>query len=121
MVDLYIVLFDSVMTNPATGHGREGYYFGENGEYTHYEASKAVAEALVARGMGKTQEPTSFTEEEYKQMPQLVYLGTNSRCRGDRSRSIGWKPVKTTEDMLASIKPELDELLKKPEELTKIV
>jgi hypothetical protein len=52
---------------------------------------------------------------------QLVYLGTNSRCRGDRSRSIGWKPVKATEDMLASIKPELDELLKKPEELTKIV
>jgi hypothetical protein len=74
VADLYIVLFDSIMTNPATGHGREGYYFGENGEYTHYEASKAVAEALVARGMGKTQEPTSFTEEEYKQMPQVSGL-----------------------------------------------
>jgi hypothetical protein len=54
-------------------------------------------------------------------LAQLIYLGTNSRCRANRSRSIGWKPVKTTEHMLASIKLELDELLKKPEALGKIV
>jgi len=75
----------------------------------------------VAKGLGKSSEPTPFTEEEYKQTPLLFYLGTNSRCRAERSRSIGWKPAKTTKDMLASIKPELDELLKKPDVLTKIV
>jgi len=121
VADLYIVLFNSIMSNPATGHGREGYYISENGEYNYYEAVKAVAEALVSKGLTKSLEPTSFTEEDYRKRPLLNYLGTNSRCRGERARSVGWKPVKTTEDMLASIKPELDELLKKPNELTRPV
>jgi hypothetical protein len=34
------------------------------------------------------------------------------RCRGTRARSIGWKPTKTTADMIASIKPEVESLLK---------
>jgi hypothetical protein len=42
---------------------------------------------------------------------QLIFFGTNCRCRADRSRSIGWKPVKTTKDMLASIQPEVDTVL----------
>ena len=69
VADLYVVLYNSIMSNPATGHGRDGYYFGENGEYTHYEVAKAVAQALVAKGLGMASEPTSFTEEEYKQLP----------------------------------------------------
>jgi hypothetical protein len=129
VADLYIVLYNSIVSSPTTGHGRHGYYFGENGEYTHYEAAKAVAEALVTKGLGKTLEPSSFTDDEIKQQPtvsklhkcwrhmrltvaKLYYLGTNSRCRADHSRSIGWKPTKTTKDLLASIKPELDEVLK---------
>ena len=32
---LYIVLFDGILNNPdKTGHGWEGFYFGENGEHT---------------------------------------------------------------------------------------
>jgi nucleoside-diphosphate-sugar epimerase len=111
IADLYIVLYDSIVSNPATGHGRAGFYFGENGEYTLYEGAKAVSEAMLALGKGSTLEPTPFTEEELKQTPTLVYLGTNSRCRADRSRSIGWKPVKTTKDMLASIRPEVEVVL----------
>ena len=53
VADLYIVLYNSIVLRPITGHGRQGYYFGENGEYTHYEA-KAVAEALVDKRLGKT-------------------------------------------------------------------
>ena len=31
VADLYIVLYDSIVTNPATtGHGREGFNFGVN-------------------------------------------------------------------------------------------
>jgi hypothetical protein len=74
VADLYVVLYDSIMSNPATGHGRDGYYFGENGEYTHYEVAKAVAQALVAKGLGMTSEPTSFTEEEYKRLPLVSGL-----------------------------------------------
>jgi hypothetical protein len=32
----------------------------------------------------------------------------NVRCKATRSRALGWKPVKTTADMLASIKAEVD-------------
>jgi nucleoside-diphosphate-sugar epimerase len=111
IADLYMILYSSIVENPATGHGRAGFYFGENDEHTLYEVSKAISGAMLALGKGKTLEPTPFTEEEYKRDPRLVYLGTNSRCRGNRSRSIGWKPVKTTKDMLASIKPEVEAVL----------
>jgi len=38
-------------------------------------------------------------------------FGTNSRCLATRAKSLGWKPVKTTKDLLASIKPEIETLL----------
>jgi len=113
LADLYIILYNSIVSNPATAHGRQGFYFAENGEYTQYEAAKALSEVLLAYGKVENSEPTALTEEEYKDRPYLLdFFGTNSRCRGDRSRSLGWKPVKTTKDMLASIKPEVDEVLK---------
>ena len=40
------------------------------------------------------------------------YWGTNSRARATHSRSLGWKPKYTTQDMLASIKPEVEAILK---------
>jgi hypothetical protein len=68
---LYLVVYDSVVSNPATGHGREGYYFAENGEYSQYEAAKAISEAMLECGKGKTLEPTAFTAEELKQTPAV--------------------------------------------------
>jgi hypothetical protein len=76
---LYIVLYDSIVTNPETAHGCEGFYFGENGEYTLYEASKAISEAMVAHGKGKTLEPTVFTDEEYKKTPLVNIPALNLR------------------------------------------
>ena len=65
MSDLYIVLFDAITANPeGVGHGFEGFYFGENGEHTWYDISKAISKALVELGVGGTDEPTSFTDEE---------------------------------------------------------
>ena len=64
MADLYLVLFNSIRTNSATGHGREGIYFGESGEHTLYEVGKAIGDALVALGKSDNSEPTTFTKEE---------------------------------------------------------
>lgn len=64
MADFYIILYDSIKHNPATGHGREGFYFGENGEHTLYQIGKAVSEALFEIGKGKSSEPTTFSKEE---------------------------------------------------------
>ena len=64
MADLYIVLYDSIFANPSTGHVREGFYFGENGEHNLYEVGKAIGEALVALGITDNPEPTTLTKEE---------------------------------------------------------
>jgi len=114
VADLYIVLFNAIRKNPeAVGHGREGFYFGENGEHTLYDVGKELGRALVACGKSSSDEPTTFTPEEIdKYFQGSNYLGSNSRARANRSRSIGWKPTKTTKDFLASIKPEVEEILR---------
>ncbi|KAI0661778.1 NAD-P-binding protein [Cubamyces menziesii] len=118
VADLYIVLFDSIVSNPdKTGHGWEGFYFGENGEHSWYQISRAIGEALVELGISQDPEPTAFSREElikYFGSEQMGnYAGSNSRCRADRGRSIGWKPTRTSEDMIKSIKPEVEAYLKK--------
>ncbi|KZT66769.1 NAD(P)-binding protein [Daedalea quercina L-15889] len=116
VADLYIVVFDATTADPEhIGHGWEGFYFGENGEHAWYDISKAIARAFVELGLGGTDEPTAFTDEELVKYWGSVdagnYSGTNSRCRADRGRSIGWKPKYTTKDMIASIKPQIEWLL----------
>ncbi|KAH7928228.1 NAD(P)-binding protein [Leucogyrophana mollusca] len=110
--DLYIVVYDAVLRGTA-GHGREGLYFGENGEHLLYDVQRAIAEALVQLGRGHSPVPTPFTEEEYKRMPYLRHLGRNSRCHAKRARALGWRPRYTTKDLLESIKPEVEASIKR--------
>ncbi|GBE86900.1 NAD-P-binding protein [Sparassis crispa] len=119
VADLYIVLFDAIVTNPEkVGHGREGYYFGEAGEHTWADISRAIGVALVELGISTSAEPTTFTTEELIKYfgCEAVgnYSGSNSRCRGYRGRALGWKSIHTTDDMLASIQPEMDALIANP-------
>ncbi|KAF9266652.1 hypothetical protein L218DRAFT_978614 [Marasmius fiardii PR-910] len=98
LADLYSILYDSATKSPdQTGHGREGFYFGAN----------AVGEALVDLRIAKSPEPTTFTQQEIDKYFQATYLGSSSRCKASRSNSIGWKPAKTTEDLLKSVRPEV--------------
>lgn len=70
VADFFIILFDAITSNPhGTAHGREGYYFGENGEYTQLQVATAVSEALVVKGLTKSVTPTPFTEDEYTKEP----------------------------------------------------
>lgn len=46
-------------------------------------------------------------------------MGSNCRAVANRSRSIGWKPVKTTKDLFASIKPEVVALIQRSEKAQK--
>jgi hypothetical protein len=73
-----------------------------------YDVAKAISQLLYDTGKGGSPKPTTFTEEEMdRYFPGGTSLGTNSRCKADRARALGWKPRKTTSDMLASIKGEL--------------
>ena len=66
VAELYIVLYDSIVRNGAdkVDHGVRGYYFGENGEHSWYDISKAIGTALVELGLSAEAEPTPFTEDE---------------------------------------------------------
>ena len=111
-----MVLFDSIVSNPdKTGHGWEGFYFVENGEHTWYQISKAIGEALVEFGIADDAEPTPFSVEELVKYFGAEewgwYGGTNSRCRANRGRAIGWKPKHTPEDLLKSVHTEVEAYL----------
>ncbi len=65
VADLFIVLFDAIVSNPeSVGHGREGYYFGSSDEHAWYQISKAIGKAMVELGLSKSDEPTAFSDEE---------------------------------------------------------
>ncbi len=105
------MLFDAIVSG-RSGHGWEGFYFGENGEHSLYQISRAIGDALVAFGISKDPEPTAFTAEELAEYfgaesVSRYYSGSNSRLKGDRGRAIGWKPKYTTEYLLRSIRPKV--------------
>ncbi|KAM6504217.1 hypothetical protein JOM56_001160 [Amanita muscaria] len=119
VTDLYLLILEKILPNNGNsdslvpGHGASGYYFGENGEHALYSVGKAIAQAMYDLGKTDTTEPVSFTEQEVRNFPPtlIMALGTNSRCKADRARSLGWKPTRTTEDMLSSIKDEVERLV----------
>ena len=118
---LYITLFDAIVTNPdTTGHGWEGFYFGENGEHSWYGISRAIGDAMVARGLASDPEPTTFSKAElvtyFGSEAAGLYSGTNARCRAERGRALGWKPTHTSKDMLASIAAEVETYAKMMQE-----
>ncbi|KAJ6456961.1 NAD-binding protein [Mycena sanguinolenta] len=99
--ELYIMLYDKIIADADTGHGRNRFYFGSSGEHSLYDVGKAIGEALVKLGKSESVEPTTFTQAELdKYFQGFAYLGSNSCCRATRSLSIGWTPVKTTNNML---------------------
>ncbi|KAM6504225.1 NAD-P-binding protein [Amanita muscaria] len=106
---LYTTLFDAIEAkNELATHGREGTYIAENGYHTMYQVAQALQQAFIELGISKETEPTPFTREELQKYFGNDYLGTNALCKGERSRLIGWKPQKTTEELLASIKTEVE-------------
>ncbi|KAI6112138.1 hypothetical protein EDD16DRAFT_1181478 [Pisolithus croceorrhizus] len=113
VADLYVVVYENALSGRAS-HGREGFYFGENGEHKLYDLSKVVAQELYNVGKGKSPELAPFTEEDYNRPENfgLEFLGTNARCLARRGRALGWKPRYTTEDAFKSIRPEVEYVIR---------
>ncbi|KAG0699459.1 hypothetical protein DFH29DRAFT_936658 [Suillus ampliporus] len=111
---LYTSVFDAAMKGPdAAGHGREGFYFGASGEHRVGKISEIVAELLYEMKLGKSPEPTVFTEEELQKYFGGPYLGSNSRVRAERAKLIGWNPAHTVDSLWASLKPETEAIVEK--------
>ena len=75
MADAFVVIYDAIVdgTNPALGHGPEGYYFTSHDEVSAYVLAKEIGSALVKLGKAKSPEPTAMTQEELdKHLSSLV-------------------------------------------------
>lgn len=69
------MLLDAIAPNPEkVGHGREGYYIGENGEHSWLQISQRIGEELYARGISQSPEPTPFSHDEL-----VALLGSDVR------------------------------------------
>ncbi|OAX38403.1 NAD(P)-binding protein [Rhizopogon vinicolor AM-OR11-026] len=111
---LYITVFDAATKGPdETGHGREGFYFGENGEYSVGELSQAIAKLLHELGRGKSAEATVFTDEELDKYFGGAWFGSNSRARAERARLIGWNPAHNVDSLYASLMSEVEAIVAK--------
>ncbi|KAJ7727296.1 hypothetical protein DFH07DRAFT_231635 [Mycena maculata] len=111
VADLYLRVFDlltEASPPPDFAHGRAGFYFGENGEHTLYAVGEAIAKVLSDMGKGSPT-PMTFSDREIRlYFPNGTSLGSNSRCRAERGYNIGWRPSRKTQDMLASVKAEVE-------------
>ncbi|KAJ7618783.1 NAD(P)-binding protein [Roridomyces roridus] len=104
--DFVVLLYDTVVTNSAAvGHGRQGYFFADNGDIPFSEITKAI-EAGVGPRRALTQEEL---EEALPGRPNVQrFFGDNSRSRAEKARALGWKPLKGAEDFLAALKNQVE-------------
>jgi hypothetical protein len=90
------------------GHGTAGYYLGVAGEYTLLSAANTIGTVLAQNKFAESGQSSSFTPEEIqKYYNGLQMHGANARGVADRSKSIGWKPKRETDDFLRDIKAEV--------------
>jgi len=111
LAEFFEILLDASLSSPNTPHGRLGYYFAENGEYKLYDLAKAYSQVLYDLGKGTSPHPTSFTAEEAQKYFGGPWLGSNARCKAERARALGWKPTKTTKDLLESVRSEVEAII----------
>ncbi|KAF7349072.1 NmrA domain-containing protein [Mycena venus] len=103
--DLIETLYIAASAN-RTAHGKHGYYFATNGDVSWEEIAEIVETRAGAR--------RPFTQEELGtyfsgSQPSLGdVLGNNARADSERSRTLGWRPMKKSTDFLAAVRDEVE-------------
>lgn len=101
---LYILLLHKLIESPeSVAIGKKGYYFAENGSpLTWREKSEKIGEILKGKGLVETAEVSEMTPKQIIDLsggvsftPYLV--GTNSRCKAELARKLGWKPTQSSD------------------------
>ncbi|TCD67906.1 hypothetical protein EIP91_011840 [Steccherinum ochraceum] len=112
-VDLYILLFDAIISGKKIASGADGHYFAVNGPLEVGAYFRAVGQALFELGAIKSAEVTQFTSEENNGPNGAVFfhLSGNALCEPTRSRSLGWKPKLPAEAVFDQIKDSMKVLL----------
>ena len=127
VVDMYMLILHLALEDRAP-HGREGYFFGENGEYQLLDAARSYTAKLHALGRSCTAEPVTWSHDDIEKYlrgvriqnaspylhDQLImyyqseYAGSNSRARAVKARTLGWKPVKGNAEFYKGIEEEVE-------------
>ncbi|KAF9007252.1 NAD(P)-binding protein [Hymenopellis radicata] len=105
LTDLMMIIFDKVLKKEHVPHGKEGYYFAENGEiFAHRVAAIAAQTYKTVRGEDAQKiEKRPLTKAELdmffpgEMAVYIVALSANSRCVGTRGRKLGWAPTRGVE------------------------
>ncbi|CAF3953243.1 unnamed protein product [Rotaria sp. Silwood1] len=125
LCNAYIIIFDHFLaaygpnaksdeqSSPYLTTGREGYYFIENGMHTWRQLSEKIGEVLYKKGIVKSPEVTSFSDDEVKNSPFGIYgwfyLGSQSNSTAERVRKLGWKPHRSS--IFDSVEEQIDALI----------
>ena len=112
-----MLLMQKLVDAPETvSHGREGWYFVENGEHLHFDLVTRIGQELYALGAVESPEPVSFlTEEEVSEKAKWernAANGASARSRAHRARQLGWVPKYDINDLWAYIRPEAEVIIK---------
>ncbi|KIY67066.1 NAD(P)-binding protein [Cylindrobasidium torrendii FP15055 ss-10] len=122
VTSLYLLIFDllsSPSPPPEFAHGRAGFYFAENGHHAMLDVYTAIASSMASLGVGSPLSVDSagsrIPNDEIMRIlpgPQRLSVATHVRCSADRGRACGWKPTRGREDLLASVREEVEAAVK---------
>ena len=78
----------------AASWGRNGYYFVETGESSFMDDAKELAEVLHEKGLFESTQVDALDEATVAKFWSMgpKFWGSNSRCRAERLRALGWTP-----------------------------
>jgi len=96
--------------------GKDGYVFCETGEHQWGKTCETIAEHLYKTGHVESAEVVPrIGDEEIKAgfgfLEAKYYFGTNSRCRAEKARELGWKPSHKRDDVWDDIRRECDQMV----------
>ncbi|VDC00640.1 unnamed protein product [Peniophora sp. CBMAI 1063] len=112
LVDMYMLILYAALEDHAP-HGREGYFFGVNGEYQLLDAARVYTARLHALDMSQTADPVTWSREDIeKYLRGSEYAGSNSRARAVRARALGWMPVRGNAEFYDGIEEEVESIVR---------
>ncbi|KAF8894281.1 hypothetical protein CPB85DRAFT_1230119, partial [Mucidula mucida] len=105
-VDFLVLLVTELLSSEweRVPHGKEGYFFIENGSVQLREVSLTAARAMTGKVVSKGR-PITVKEFTDLGLPEIVMhiLGGNSHCVSTRARRLGWAPVKGKAEFLREV------------------
>ncbi|KAF4446704.1 hypothetical protein F53441_9637 [Fusarium austroafricanum] len=111
---LYTLIVEKIVANEKVPFGKEGFFFANAGEQTWLEIAQEIARVGCQRGK-LAAEPKSVTLTElskdwFRGDEHVTELGlcSNSETRGERSRELGWEPLKDDSQWKETIAEEFD-------------